>query len=91
MSDEPRMDRPWRLALIVDDIHAIKVAAAYYTLPKRDRGDLARLAEVSGVDQGIASILTRLASAGMLQEGEPPAVLVQLIGAFVAKQLAKGR
>lgn len=79
---------PWQLALIIDDQAAIKVAAAYYSLPKKDRGDLDKLAEVSGVTQDVRVVLTRLRAAGMLV-AEPPPILLDLIGEWVVKHLSK--
>ena len=85
---ETEQDVPWKLALIVDDADAIKVAAAYYALPAKRRGDLDRLADVSGVTKDVRAILTRLDAAGMLQAKMPP-ILMQLIGEWTARHLSK--
>jgi len=84
---ELKHDRPWRLALIIGDPEAIRVATAFYALPKRDRRDLDRLAELAGVEQDVGSLLARLEAAGVLQDGEPPAILEQMINLFVGKHL----
>lgn len=81
-------ETPWRLALIVDDADAIKVAAAYYALPVKHRRDIDRLADVSGVTKDVRAILTRLDAAGMLQPKMPP-ILVQLIGEWTARHLSR--
>ena len=78
----------WLLALIVDDRDAIKVAAAYYALPRNHRRNLEKLADVSGVTQEIRPILTRLDAAGMLRD-RPPEILVDLINEYVLKHLPK--
>lgn len=82
-------DRPWRLALIIDDKDALKVAVAYYTLPKKQRNDLEKLAEMSGVEQGVTSILTRLRGAGILDHDEPPKVLDALVTQHVNSVLSR--
>jgi hypothetical protein len=86
--DQPLLDRPWRLALIVDDVGVLKVGAAYYALPKRDRDDLDKLAEVSGVGADVRAVLARLDAAGMLA-ATMPKPLEQLINAWVLKTLKK--
>lgn len=96
MSTEPQrpqvdqtfqMERAWRLALIADDASAIKVAVAYYTLKPKQRDDLDKLRDLSGISSPIRPILTRLEAAGMLipTAPEPPPVLVRLIATFVSR------
>lgn len=86
MSDQPPMERPWRLALIVDDAAALKVAVAYYSVPRRQRGDLAKLAEISGVSQDVQAALSRLDAAGMLA-AEMPKALEMIVNKWVLKKL----
>lgn len=88
MSEQAPPDRPWRLALVVDDVAVLKVGAAYYALSKRDREDLDKLAEVSGVGADVRAVLARLAAAGMLA-ATMPKQLEQLINAWVVKTLKK--
>lgn len=80
---------PWLLALIVDDVSAIKVATAFYSLPRGRRRDLDDLAELSGVTQDVQAVLARLDAAGVLSDGQPPDVLVRLISTWVSKQIKK--
>lgn len=86
---ELAFDKPWRLALVVDDPQAIKVAAAYYALPKKRRGDLDAISAASGVAQDVGSVLHRLEIAGLLGASEPPQILVQMINRWVADNLKK--
>lgn len=83
------MAAPWKLALIAGDDDAIKVATAYYALPDKRRGDLDRIAELAGVESGVETILTRLRTAGMLQKGPPPDILVSMINNYVVPRLAR--
>lgn len=79
----------WRLVMIVDDIPALKVAAAYYALPRNRRDDLAKISAGAGISQDVSTILTRLELAGMLGHKDPPAVLVNLINAHCAETITK--
>jgi hypothetical protein len=92
MADAVAMDRPWRLALIIDDVEAIKIGAAFYALPKRDRRDLDKLADASGIRQNVSAALARLDAAGMLDgDDSPPEILVRMINSFVNERLKKGK
>lgn len=77
----------WRLALIVGDDDAIRVATAFYALPEKHRRDLDRLSDASGIGHDVGTILRRLETAGVLKSGDPPPALVRLIAAHVAKHL----
>lgn len=72
----------WKLATIVDDVAAIKVAAAYYSVPEDRRDDIDHLSDVSGIDRDVATILVRLERAGCLGLSAPPPELVALINAY---------
>jgi hypothetical protein len=89
--EQLRMEKPWRLILIVDDKEAVRVAAAYYTLPVRKRDDLAAIRAIAGIDSDVSSILTRLRAAGMLDHDEPPPVLERLMSTYVVSKISKGR
>lgn len=82
MADSSKIDRPWRLALIADDVHTIKVAAAYYALPEKQRGDMDKIGRLSGVDHDVEAHIMRLDVAGLLQKGDPPVVLERLITSY---------
>lgn len=72
----------WRLAVIVDDPDALKVAAAYYALPKSARTDIDRIGAVSGVYQGVSEVIDRLTAAGALGHKDPPEELKILINDY---------
>lgn len=81
--------RPWRIALVMEDKQAIRLAAAYYALPKAKRGNLELLGAVAGIDKGVQTILTRLEVAGMLDSDEPPTVLVTLLANLVNNAVSR--
>lgn len=79
------LEHPWQLALIAEDRDAIKVAAAYYTLPKRRRDDLAAIRELAGISKPVEPILTRLRAVGMLQGDAPRPELVALMNQLAVR------
>lgn len=88
MADAPlAMERPWRLALVVKDQNALRVAAAYYALPKKQRADLELIAGLANVSIGIAPILTRLRTAGLMDGDDPPPILEKLLNKYVREAL----
>lgn len=79
----------WRLATIADDRQAIKVAAAYYSVPRTRRDDLALISDVSGISRDVSTILMRLDKAGCLGHDAPPPELVVLINAYCRRTISK--
>lgn len=81
----------WRLALIIDDRDALKVAVAYYSMPASKRGDLAAIAATSGISQGVHEAMDRLRAAGALGHREPPDALVAVFNAFCLGVVKRGK
>lgn len=90
--DQVLHPHPWKLALVIGDDEAMRVLAAWYSLPpwRRVGGKIRELTRLSGIDGSVAAALEKLDAAELLgKEEAPPPVVQQLINAYVAGKLKK--
>jgi len=81
-------DRPWRLALVAGDENAMRVLAAWYSIPRRKRRNAEPLvAELSAVPR-VHAVLKRLEAAGLIvDQDNPPAVADAMLNQFTKGRL----
>lgn len=82
-------DRAWRLALVAGNENAMRVLAAWYSIPRRRRRtSMPLVSELSGVPR-VHSILKRLEVAGLIAESDnPPQVAETMLNMFTKGLIA---
>ena len=85
---EVRHPDAWRLALVAGDDVAMRVLAAWYTTPRKQRENIEKIADLADVPR-VFGILRRLRAVGLLVDQQsPPPVVLALLNKFASARMS---